>query len=485
MSTADIKNFRFWPIMAAIFFGSFLSILGISMINIALPILMKDFNTSLSTIQWTLTGFMLSMGTIAPLTSYLGDKFGYKNVYLYSLVGFIAFSLLCGFAWSAISLIIFRILQGIFSGLVLPATMTIIFQVIPREKQAFAISLWALSAMLAPAFGPTISGLLIQGLSWQWLFFINVPIGIIAIFFIIFMIPNYRMSTAKSLDKLGLITVMISSIALLVGLSEGRAWGWTSWRIMALFIIGLISLVLFIRRELTTAEPMLDLRVFRNFRFSITLITSTIITISLYSGTLLIPLFLQNVQHVTPLDTGLILLPASLVMAIAMPFAGKIYGRVGPRVLTIVGVVLIAFGSLEVSWLSNTISHGYIIFWMTVRNLGVAFASMASSTAGMAEIPAVMSGHASAVNNWIRNVAGSFAIALFTTLLASNMTKHIATETQLGEKNPLTIQLFSYTMSINDVFWVATIIALIAIPFSLIIGKKYKKLDFVNTVEAA
>lgn len=254
---------------------------------------------------------------------------------------------------------------------------------------------------------------------------------------------------------------------------------------MALFIIGLISLVLFIRRELTTAEPMLDLRVFRNFRFSITLITSTIITISLYSGTLLIPLFLQNVQHVTPLDTGLILLPASLVMAIAMPFAGKIYSRVGPRVLTIVGVVLIAFGSLEVSWLSNTISHGYIIFWMTVRNLGVAFASMASSTAGMAEIPAVMSGHASAVNNWIRNVAGSFAIALFTTLLASNMTKHIATETQLGEKNPLTIQLFSYTMSINDVFWVATIIALIAIPFSLIIGKKYKKLDFVNTVEAA
>jgi EmrB/QacA subfamily drug resistance transporter len=206
MNTAvALKNIRFWPVMSAIFFGSFLTILSISMINIALPVLMIDFDTSLSTVQWTLTGFMLSLGTIAPLTGYLGDKFGYKRVYLYAIIGFTVFSLLCGFAWSALSLIIFRVIQGMFSGLVLPATMTIIFQVIPGNKQPMAVSLWALAAMLAPAFGPTLSGWLIQYYSWKWLFFINVPIGLLAIVLIIMMIPNYRLSAAKSLDVMGLI----------------------------------------------------------------------------------------------------------------------------------------------------------------------------------------------------------------------------------------------------------------------------------------
>jgi EmrB/QacA subfamily drug resistance transporter len=474
MSTAvDMKNIRFWPVMTAIFFGSFLTILSISMINIALPALMDDFDTSLSTIQWTLTGFMLSLGTIAPLTGYLGDKFGYKRVYLFAIIGFTLFSLLCGFAWSATSLIVFRIIQGMFSGLVLPATMTIIFQVIPRAKQPMAISLWALSAMLAPAFGPTISGWLIQYYSWKWLFFINVPIGLLAIVLIIFMIPHYRLSVAKSLDVVGLITVILSSAALLVALSQGHSWGWTSSRILGLVAFGLLMLVIFIVRELRAAEPLLNLRVFQNVRFTLSLITTTIVTISLYSGTFLTPLFLQSVQHVTPLDTGIILLPASLAMAVAMPIIGKLYTKLGPRALSVPGILLIVIGTLAVSWLSTSTSHLYIIFWMMIRNIGVALTMMPSSNAGMEEIPAVLSGHASAITNWVRNVFGSFAIALFSTLLASHIPTHAAELGQAGAGSKQTITLLAYTMSVNDVYLLATLIALIALPFTWMV-KKHK-----------
>ena len=172
--------------------------------------------------------------------------------------------------------------------------MTIIFQVMPREKQPFAVSIWGLSAMLAPAFGPTISGWLIQQFSWHWLFLINVPIGIIAIVFIMIMIPSYRMGTASRLDKVGLVTVMVSSASLLVALSEGREWGWGSGKTIGLFAVGMLFLAAFIVQELRTKNPLLNLRVFGNYRFSITLVANTIITISLYSGTLLVPLFCRT-----------------------------------------------------------------------------------------------------------------------------------------------------------------------------------------------
>jgi EmrB/QacA subfamily drug resistance transporter len=476
MSTAvDMKSIRFWPVMTAIFFGSFLTILSISMINIALPVLMVDFDTSLSTIQWTLTGFMLSLGTIAPLTGYLGDKYGYKRVYLFAIIGFTVFSLLCGFAWSALSLIIFRIIQGMFSGLVLPATMTIIFQVIPKPKQPMAVSLWALSAMLAPAFGPTLSGWLIQYYSWKWLFFINVPIGLVAIVLIIVMIPHYRLSVAKSLDTAGLITVILSSAALLVALSQAHSWGWTSWKVLSLIVFGLLNLALFIWRESKAPEPLLNLRVFKNLRFTLSLITTTIVTISLYSGTFLTPLFLQTVQHVTPLDTGIILLPASLAMAVAMPIIGKLYTRVGPFMLSIPGIVLIVVGTLAISWLSTSTSHFYIIFWMMIRNIGVALTMMPSSNAGMEEIPAVLSGHASAITNWVRNVFGSFAIALFSTLLATHIPTHAADLAKAGAGSEKTITLLAYTMSVNDVYLIATFIAIAALPFTWLVKKQKPK----------
>ncbi|GGD92857.1 MDR family MFS transporter [Paenibacillus nasutitermitis] len=471
MQQEETRQIRFLPIMIAIFFGSFISTLSVSTINIAIPVLQVDFASDLNTIQWTLTGFMLAMGTFAPISGYFGERFSYKWLYLVSLLGFTIASALCALAWSAPSLIAFRILQGAFSGLIIPATMSIIYQIIPREKQPVAISFWAMSAMLAPAIGPTLSGWLLDNVSWQWLFWMNVPIGIIGVLLIIPFIPYYRLNIPKSFDLIGFITVIVSSSSLLVALSQGHSWGWSSTRVISLVVGGCVFLALFIWRELTARTPLLDLRVLGNARYTISLITICIITISLYSGTFLTPIFLQNIQQVTPLDTGLILLPASLAMAILTPFVGKFYSKFGPRVLLIIGVVLMAAGTLPLSWLSIDIPHGYIVFWMIVRNLGIACAMMPASNAGMEQISPQLSGHASSISNWLRNVFGSFAIAIFTTLLASHSASHATDMAKAGSTDKQFIQMMSFTMSVNDVYLIATIIVLVALPICLFIPK--------------
>jgi len=471
MGESHNQEIRFAPVMVAIFIGSFLCILASSTINIALEILKDHFHTSLDSVTWTLTGFMLAMGTTAPIVGYLGEKFSYKRLYLFSLIGFTFSSALCAAAWDEASLIAFRVLQGAFSGLIIPATMSIIYQIVPREKQAMAVALWGLASMMAPAFGPTLSGWLLQNYDWQWLFLMNVPIGLIAIWCVAAYIPYYRLSVPKSFDLIGFVTVIVSSSSLLLALGQGHKWGWGSWQTLSLLIGGSIVLLLFIWRELTAQTPLLNLRVFRNGRYTLNLLIATILTISLYSGTFLTPVFLQRIQHVSAMDTGLILLPASLAMALVMPVVGKLYGIVGPRWLMAAGIVLLTIGTLTLSWLSIDVSHSYILFWMIVRNLGIALVMMPSSNAGMELVPRELSGHASAIMNWTRNVFGSFAIAVFTTLLATRATHHGKALAMAGDTDMTHISMMSFTMSVNDVYLIATFIAVAALPLSLLVGK--------------
>lgn len=303
----------------------------------------------------------------------------------------------------------------------------------------------------------------------------NIPIGILSIILVAKLIPYYRLNVPKSLDVPGLLTVMLGSLLLLIAFNKGNAWGWLSWETLSMLGVGIALLLGFVIRELKTAVPLLNLRVFSNARYTITLIISCIITVSLYSGTYLTPLFLQNIQHVTPLDTGLILLPASLVMAIAMPVVGKLYSRTGPMALMIGGILLIAVGTLALSWLSVDVSHSYILFWMIVRNLDIGMATMPSSTAGMEQIPPILSGHASSISSWIRNVLGSFSIALFTAMLSSRLATHVTDMTQSAPTtgvDKVRIQLASFTMSVNDVYLLATIVVLIGLPLCFWIRKR-------------
>lgn len=477
MTTEQTDSQRIWPVLAAIISGSFLTILNISSINIAIPALMSHFNTELSLIQWTITGFMLAMGITAPLAGYAGQRFSTKYVFITSLVGFTIFSLLCAVASTPLMLIVFRVFQGAFTGLVGPTAMTIVYQVIPRHRQAVGISLWSLAAMLGPAIGPTMSGWILQHLEWNWLFWINVPIGALAILVSFLWIPKSEPMKGRSFDVAGLATVLTGSLALLIAFSEATSWGWTSFKTLSLLIVGAVLVLTFVLRERRAAAPLLSIKVFGYRRYTLTLIIATIITVSLYSGTLLTSLFLQNVEHRSPLETGLILLPASLVMALAMPVVGRLYEKIGPFWLISIGVTLISAGTLALGWLSVDISPLYIVCWMTVRNIGFALTMMPASNAGMQSIPKELAGHGSSMSNWIRNVAGSFSVAFFTGLLATRSGAHLSqmvSTTGADPTNPAK-QVLAETMGINDVFLIAAIIGIIGLPVAFFLRSRAPK----------
>ena len=471
MQNINKKEVAFWPVMSSLFLGAFLTTLGTSTINLALPNLMKDFNTSLDSVKWSLTGFMLATGTIAPITSYLGEKISYKRLYLISLIGYTMSSILCAISWNVESLIAFRIIQGAFTGLATPATMTIIYQVIPRNKHATAISLWSLASMLAPAIGPTLSGWLIENFSWKAIFWVNIPMGLIAIIIVLKFTPFYKLNPPTGFDFLGFSTSMIGSVLLLTAFSEGANWGWISYKILLLIILGVVILSIFIKQELTTKLPALNLRIFKYKGYTMSIIVRAIVIMSLYAGTLLTPLYLQNVQHMTPLKAGLIMLIPSLMMALFMVVAGKLYNLIDPRILVISGIIAMAIGSLKMSHLSLDTPHAYIIIWMTLRNVGIAFATMPVTNMGMSCIDKKLSGNAASVNNWVGQSIGSLSIGVFTSLLtfmSASHTKDLIT-TDISKS---LIQSKAYVMGVNDVYFVSFIIILIALPLSLLLKDK-------------
>lgn len=469
MKTTQEKKAPFWSVMFAIFLGVFLGTFNMSAINIALPIFIQSFNTGLDSVKWILTGFMLATGAACPLAGYLGEKFSCKKLYLSALIGFTLSSILCASSFNIYMLVTFRIIQGIFSGLIIPTTMTIIYQVISREKHAFAISLWSMASMLAPALGPTLSGWLVQYYNWKAIFMVNVPIGIIAIILIIRFIPQYNLTKANSFDFIGFSAVIILSVSILVAFSEGSIWGWGALKTISLIFIGIISLWIFISRELKASSPALNIRVFKFTKYTISIIAVSIVTMGLYAGTLLTPLFLQNSQHLSALDTGLILLPPSLAMALMMPVVGTLYNRIDPRILIMSGISLMALGSWKMSNLTAETSHSYVIFWMTIRYVGISFSTMPITNAGMSIIPRTLSGHASSINNWLRQVSSSLAIGIFSSLLVIRTEYH--TKAFEGSIASNMIQEKAYTMGINDVFLISTIVILIGLPLSFMLKK--------------
>ncbi|MCR8634569.1 MDR family MFS transporter [Paenibacillus radicis (ex Xue et al. 2023)] len=474
MANKAARNSSFWFIILSIFFGNFMSILSSTTINVAFPVFMKDFHAELGAVQWMITGFLLATGVVAPVVGYFGDRWSYKRLYICSLSGFTLFSGLCTIAWNIESLVWFRILQGVFSGLIIPTTMTMIYQFIEKDRQAFAMSLWSLSSMLAPAFGPTLGGWLTEYLGWRSLFLLNLPIGITAVVVAFKCLPYQRSSHSKTFDLPGFITVLISSSFIILAFSEGNGWGWTSWKTLTFLIVGSATLVYFIRRELSLKEPLLNLSVFKINRFTYSLIINCIITVSLYSGTFLIPVFLQDIQQSTALNTALVLLPGSLIMAFLSPIVGKLYAKTGPFWLILGGIALLIISTWELSHISLQATHLYVAVWMTIRYMGIALAFMPVMNAGMSSIPKEKSGHASSVTNWVRQATGALSIGIFSSLLAARSLIHQKELIGGGEASAQFVKEQGMTLGVQDVFMTATIICVLAVPLTFLLKERRK-----------
>ena len=461
--TPSLGKRSFWLIIAAIAVGNFSASLSSTTVTIMLPVFMSVFHADIIQVQWTLTGYMLASGIVAPMIGYLSDRLSLKRTYILALTGFLITSFLLGFSWSVGSLIAFRILQGCFGGMLMPITMSLVYQVVPREKQAFALSIWSVSGVLAPTFGPTVAGLVTDAWGWQWVFFMNVPLILAAIIVARAVIPYYKIKETdekQRFDYLGLVTGTFGTFCLLYVFSNFSKWGMNLASLLKM-IAGAVSNIIFALTEFSDKNPMLYLKVLRYETFTWSLVVLTIASVCMNLSIVVLPIYLQDIMGYSTTISALIMLPGPLMIFFLVPLIGKYYDRLNAKLLLICCLSVGIVSMLMLHSLTLTTAGLFVLFTVVVRDLGLASLSMPCTNLGMTVIPTAYTSHAAAVNSWVRQCGSSFAIGLINTFLVLRTDQHIQKMTAL---DPLTdtasVYNACYVLSIND-------LALIGIGFIL------------------
>ncbi|HWP96823.1 MAG TPA: DHA2 family efflux MFS transporter permease subunit [Syntrophomonadaceae bacterium] len=415
-----------WSILIVIILGTFMAILDSSIVNVALPKMMAIFNASTDDIEWILTAYMLTLGVIMPISGFLGDRFGYKRIYILALSLFVVGSGLCGLAWNLPSMIFARVIQALGGGIMQPLGMALIYRSFPRSKMGMVLGFWGIAAMAAPAIGPTLGGYLVDYVYWRLIFYINVPIGLLNIFLAGLLLTESPLIKGHHFDFVGLISSCVGLFCLLLAISKGTTEGWTSLYILTLEIVAFTSLAIFVFNELTHPEPLLDLRMFKNKIFTLSIVIGALIAMGLFGAIFLIPLMLQNFLGQSAMKTGLIMFPAALASSIMMPVSGRLYDKYGARWVVIFGLAVVSYSTYVMGSFGALTSFFTMMVWMTVRGGGMAFCFMPITTAGMNSIPQHLVGRASALSNVIRQVAASFGVAMMTTIMQHRQVAHLA-----------------------------------------------------------
>lgn len=497
-----------WLTLPVLLIGGFMAMLDSSIVNVAIPSMMNAFGVSSDSIEWVLTIYMLVLGVVVPMSGWLGDFLGLKKFYLLSLIVFTVGSAFCAFAWNVPSLTIARAIQAVGGGMIMPITMAMVYRLTPRDQIGKAMGLFGMIFVFAPAIGPTVGGYLVEYVNWRWIFTINIPIGILGLVLGAMLIPEIKSEHPGRFDWWGAITSAIALFCILFALSEGSSWGYTSIEIILLLYTSAVFFSLFIYHQLTTKEPLLDLRVFKNLNFTLGNILLVIITIGMYGALFYIPIFLQSIMGIGALKAGLIMLLPALASAIMMPISGAMYDKIGPKVPIILGLIIITGSTLALSFLDVSSALSTIIEINVVRSMGMGLVMMTAQTALMSEIPTEKVGRATSVNNILTRVAASFGIAALTIIMSQRSSVHVANlSNAISTSNPMVVskmkelatnlangtinenlansmvssllgkQIFqiSFVQSMNDVFIITAIITAIAIIPGILIRKKIYK----------
>jgi len=411
------------PVLVALI-GAFMSILDTSIVNVAIPTMMNVFNVDTSEIQWVSTIYLLALGVVVPFSAWLGDRLGFKRLYIISLGAFTVGSLLCALAWDLNSLILARVIQAVGGGMIMPTTMAMIFRMVPRNQFGSAMGIFGIALLVAPAIGPTLGGYLVEYVDWRWIFTINLPVGVIGILLSLFVLPEFQSAHPGKLDWAGGITSAGGLFCLLLALTKGPDWGWTAEPTVVLFTISFFLLVLFIYIELTADNPLLSLKVFTYRSFTMANLMVLVVSIVMFSGLFFLPLFLQSFRGLGAMETGLLMMPGALISGLMMPVVGRLFDRVGPRPLAVTGIVLLVFISWLFHFLNLATATSTIILWTVIRGLVLPLANMPAQTAAMVDIPTDLVGRASAMTNIVQRVASSFGIAVLTSVLTTRQALH-------------------------------------------------------------
>lgn len=436
--------------LIAIIIGLFMVILDGTAVNVALPQLVEEFGSTLSYVQWTVTGYALAQAAVIPLAGWLSDRFGPKNIFIISIFLFTVGSLLCALATSADQLIAYRVVQGLGGGMLMPIAMAFTYRLAPPDKVGAVMGMMGIPILLAPAIGPVLAGWLVDYHSWTWIFMINLPVGVVGIIVGLITLPKIGRQAVASLDKLGIVLGPLAFASLSFGISEG-GHSWTATKTIVGLSVGAVALILFVIAELGRKEPLLELRVFRSIAFSRGIVIQWITQVALFGTMFLIPIFLQQAKQFSAFDTGLTMLPQAITAAVFMPIGGRLSDRFGARPLVMVGMSLVTIAAYLLTLITAEDSAYQLILPLALLGAGMGLSMMPLNTYLIQSAPQNLVSRVTSLTNAAQQVMVSFAVSGLTTIMASRAKGYL----EQGVESPLEVASSSF----SDTFFVLVAIA--------------------------
>ena len=437
-----------WFVLANVMVGTFMAVLDATIVNVGLTKMMAAFGTSVDKIEWVLTAYLLVFAVVLPSSGWIADHLGYKKSYFLGLLLFTVGSLLCSVSANENMLIVFRVIQGAGAGFIMPVGMAIVTREFPPEKRGMALGFWGVASAASVSLGPMFGGYLIDSFSWHAIFDINVPIGIVAMAATLIILREYKTEKTRSFDFIGFISMTLFLVFLLLALSDGNAaWntgGWTSNFILTCFAISFVSFVIFITAELTVSHPIIDLRILKNRNFGMANIMLFIFGLAFFGNSFLLPLYLQNSLGYTALQAGLVFFPVGIIQAVMSPIAGWMTDKLNPKIPIFVGIMLTFFSMYMYKNLSLTTEHSQIMLPLIIRGFGLGFMFIPLSTIAINDISREKMAQATGLFNTIRQVGGSFGVAILGTLLTRRVIFHTAMYSQAVNPNSDTFKHVTY-----------------------------------------
>ena len=417
-----------WVVAIVIIFGIFMSVLDITIVNIAIPRLQADFGAPLYDVQWVATGYTLAQGVVTPLTPFLSGLLGLKRFYLVLLALFTIGSALCGLAWSLPVLIAFRILQGAGGASLLPMSYTLLYREFPPQERGTAVGALGIPILLAPALGPTLGGYIVTSVGWPLIFYINVPIGIVGFVMGFFLLREFRPGANSHFDLPGFVFSAAGTSAILYAFSDVSTDGWGSTKVLSFLAAGILCLAIFVVVEMVTAslgrEPLLDIRLFTNAPFSVGNMAYILVAFALFGGLFLVPVYLQNLRGLTAYEAGILLLPQAFGSIISVVVGGRLIDRIGVKLVVIPGLLFLSFALWRLSFVSLYTPFLQLQLLLFLNGLGIGLSVQPMTVALLSDIKPRDLPQATSLNSVIRNITSSVGVAFLASLVQTQTNIH-------------------------------------------------------------
>ena len=467
------RSYKWW-VLAVIMVGTFMAVLDVTVVNVGLPTIMNVFHIGLSTAEWVVTAYMITMTIMLPTAGWLADRYGNKRIYVLGMILFTFGSWCCGRATVDEFLIFSRALQGVGSGIIQSLGLAIVSREFPAKQLSTALGLWAVAAAASISFGPLVGGFLVDDYSWHLIFDVNVPIGILGIAASLLIQKEWRNPDIGRFDWSGFVSVALFMPLVIYGLARGNAsgnpHGWTAWDVAGSFAVAAVALAVFIVRELRTDHPLLDIRLLGDRHFGVSMLVLIIFGIGMLGGSYLLPLYMQNGLGYTALMAGMVFLPVGLIQGVLSTASGILTRYVGALPLVFAGIAVMALSFFLASRFTVRTPHSAIMAVVYLRGFGMGLTFAPLNAFSLRNLNQNQMAAAAGISNSIKQLAGSISIALLTAVMTSRIAYHTARDA--GDRTE------AYVSGVTDDFTIVVMLTLAsALPFLLLLRRRHKGTD--------